>query len=509
MNKYIISSILDSNALNQKDKSSFIAISDALKHGSEFIVLEKEELSGNLEPFLEKAIEHLLTVEKTKMGCRTTDSLDLSSSNLSEWKNSHKKLISMLFYNKKIFNAQFISFYPSTKVIPPLCYDFEYLNQKKVSPQVCPKGNNLGLFIQDANLIDWFCAKHIRLIFENLNIHNSSATQIILFFEKESRKAIELNKTPSLKQFEENIGENETLKKAMSQYNIISIFQHWVANGARAEEKDAYAIIAQYLYSTKNKLWNDFRLNNINPEMIIEKINRGEKIYENSIFEDKSFVYILKKIISAVACNYIDGHFKNTDASISFETFDRNLGKITAYDYIVKSNIPVLFATAKPQDKWSSENLRLNNIEDYTLLSKNLDEGQYSGICLNLYNLILNLVDIEKDINQMYGYSGKYIKEVVIDLINNPGISQTSYRMYSVYSILYRLKQKGMDFAYLSYSISNTLETAHNLRIIRDYLLRNTTPKELPASFYGIDENLNAQHQRTIRENTYRLLDKM
>ncbi|MCK5039727.1 MAG: hypothetical protein KAR87_02050 [Candidatus Aenigmarchaeota archaeon] len=510
MSHYIISSIIDSSLLDQKEKSPFIVISESIKHGSEFVILEKEELSAVLEPQMAQAIKRLTDVEKIKMGCRLTGSIDLSSSNLGEWKTSHKKLVSMLFYNKTVFNSQFASFYPATKILPSVCFDFEYLSDKTITPQVCPEGNSLGSFIKDNNLADWFCAKYIRLIFENLNINNTDATAIILFFEEESRKMIEENIIPSFAKIEELAGSQEKIKKALGQYNVMSLFDHWIVNGSKAQEKDAYLVVAQHLFQTRATIWSDFHLGNMNPECIIGKINSGQKTHNNSYFEDRSISRIIKKMISAVACSYVIGHFKTGDESICFDLFDKNLGKISAYDYIVRSNMPVLFATARPPDKYSSENLRLNNIEDYALLSKNLDNGQYSGICMNMHNLILNLVDIEKDVDKMDGGAGKYIKEVVVDLINNQGIGQQSYRIYSIYSILYCLKQKGMDFGYLSFSIdSGNLGTSIALREIKKHLMKNTNPKDLPPSFYGIDENLEALHLRAIREHTYRVLDRV
>ncbi|RLG15122.1 MAG: hypothetical protein DRN66_00070 [Candidatus Nanohalarchaeota archaeon] len=510
MSHYIISSIVKPSLVSEKDKSQFIILSEALKAGSEFVIIEKEELSGNLEPHLEKAVRHLIDIEKVNLGCRTTGIADLSSSNLGEWREAHKKFISILFYNKTVFNARFISFFPATKIVPPICFAFEHLSQKNITPQVGPQGQNLGTLIKNGNLVDWFCAKHIRLIFESLNIHSSGTTAIILFFEQEARKIIFSGRMPLFGELKQMAEKNEKLKNAFEQYNVLSLFDHWIINGAKAQEKDAYAVVGQYLYNTKNPVWNDFHLSGINPELMIEKINAGEKIYRNSYYEDKSISNIIKKIVSAVACTYITGHFRTTDESVCFDSFDRTIGKISAYDFISRHNLPVLFATAKPPSKWSSENMRLNTVEDYTILSKNLDNGQYSGICLDLYNLILNLVDVEKGIAQLPSGSGKYIKEVVVDVINNAGVKQMSYRMYSIYSILYSLKQKGMDFGYLSYSLDgNHPDTSFSLKKMREFLDINMHPKELPASFYGIDENMEALHRRAIRDNTYRLLDRI
>ncbi|MCK5299693.1 MAG: hypothetical protein KAJ54_00925, partial [Candidatus Aenigmarchaeota archaeon] len=350
------------------------------------------------------------------------------------------------------------------------------------------------------------------------------------------------------------------------------------------EEKMAYHVIAKWMYITKDPLYEyivaekysgageneaaeDGEVHKYfallkkekDKEWWINTFRNGIKKKEDMTFEmfiDPDNIIklsealngephiALKKMVSAVAGKYIQGHFDqrimpvdNIDMELSgvekskYIEAGRNpniaaqediikkmkgerKGDVNVYEYLYKSKIHFYIETQTKLNDGMEGKVKIMRIIDHINIIRAFNKHyRFKNISytLDFEHLTLNLLNPEEQINMLKSGDGKYVSMVHI---NPPSSHDGLHKMLGVltediekiYRWVWMLKEKGMDNAFFVWEMgkdsTRNLEAPIALRKIKEYLNKNIKYddlyKEENKGFFGIDKNFEAAQNIAI-----------
>lgn len=331
---------------------------------------------------------------------------------------------------------------------------------------------------------------------------------------------------------------SETYKKYQTYRHIMQylqsadfnkVFDFWVTKGSECEEQVAYRVTAKYMFWIKDPLWTDIVGAKYDPDKIIKCADESVPYYRDDIFDiaaggAKSLIKksgekpnekerikdLVNKMITAVACKYIQGHLFTEGNLLGMRgEFPemKHLKDESVYKYTRNANIQIYIETSMPPEGQEGE-LRIMSAHDSVMLVKHLDNGEFTSYTMDFEHLTVNFVVVDDDIASLKDGDGKFIRMMHINAPRpiigaHAPLEVLSHDIFIIYNWLYKLRKKGMKNAYFIWEMGSygIQRSAIAFRNITDELSKETDPKKLPAKFYGIDETLWAAQHNAIREH--------
>ncbi|MBU4452440.1 MAG: hypothetical protein KJ851_06620, partial [Nanoarchaeota archaeon] len=308
------------------------------------------------------------------------------------------------------------------------------------------------------------------------------------------------------------------------------VFDFWTTKGSECEEQVAYRAVAKYMYWIKDPIWMDI-VGDYDPDSIIKCADLGRSQYNKDIFkefditgEKKHFEEkkshsekkkttvdeLVEKMITAVACKYIEGHlYVSGDIlgmAAEFPEF-KHLKDESVYKYTKDAKMMIFIETSMPPEGQEGE-LRIMSAHDHVTLVKHLDKGEITGYTMDFEHLTVNFVRVTDDIKSLKEGDAKYIKMMHINAPRpiigaHAPIPLMSHDMFVIYEWLFDLRKKGMKNAYFIWEMGGfgIDQSAIAFRNMVIELAKGTGPKDLPQEFYGIDDTLWAAQHVAIRNH--------
>jgi len=447
--------------------------------GVNFTQIDIESITEFMEPNLEKETKKIREAkisfgvhgESYAMGGAERPIGMLDSATEVEYIHSHERLIQHIEGCGKI-GAVYVNIHPSETV--PFIRLGVHLEPTKV---VDPWGRPLKKFLEEnSNLIDW--------IFEKIK-----KEQIIVFgqyfytsdylYERE----IEPRYIQTHQGKEPTAEEKEKLKKEAykrAKEYLFSILESEALH--YGPERIAYFIIAKWMRDSGDPLWKN----------IVGKYIKDEDLEK----PDK-----IKEWVPAVSAKYIWGHFNPKDTG-KFKDPKKLLEKYKMY---------FIFETGMGSP--GIEGLqRLSRPRDMVFLCKAIG-SKWVGVCFDFEHVLSQNINPEKEIESIPYGMANVIKVCHIGFptphapAHMPIPLGSSEQLY-LYERLFELRKKGFGKTENGYLIfergaAPREETVLAMRLIKDFLEKDTLPKELPLSFFGMKpEGPEIKRQElTIREH--------
>ena len=367
-------------------------------------------------------------------------------------------------------------------------------------------------------------------------------------------------------------------------------YNHWETSGSPLEEKMAYHVIAKWMYIIKDPLYEyivaeKYAGSNEDEEAMDGEVHRylewlkreytddnwWAKTFGNGIKTKEDMTYDLfidpdnmiklseafngenhigiKKMVSAVAGKYIQGHFdakmravdnidmelspgeqkkyisetkKNPNIAAQEEIFRKLAGDgkmLCVYEYLYKSHIHFYIETQTKLQDGMEGKVKLMRIIDHINIIRSFNKHygfRNVSYTLDFEHLTLNLLNPEEQIAMLREGDGKYVSMVHI---NPPSSHDGLHKMLGVltediekvYRWVWMLKEKGMDNAYFVWEMgkdsNGNFEAPGAVRKIKHFLTEKQKDgsKGVPynklytrSDFFGIDKNFEASQNAAI-----------
>ncbi len=311
------------------------------------------------------------------------------------------------------------------------------------------------------------------------------------------------------------------------QIDFDKVFDFWVTKGSECEEQVAYRVIAKFMFWTKDPIWLDI-VGDYDPDIIIKCADLGKPEYDKHIFQENnghkeyhenhnshdekktSIDDLVNKLITAVACKYIEGHLfvEGNLLGMKGEFPDNeHLKDESVYKYTKDAKMMIFIETSMPPEGQEGE-LRIMSAHDHVTLAKHLDKGEITAYTMDFEHLTVNFVKVGDDIKSLKDGDAKYIKMMHINAPRpiigaHAPVPLMSHDMFVIYKWLFDLRKKGMSNAYFIWEMGGfgIDQSAIAFRNMVIELAKDTAPDKLPARFYGLDETLWAAQHHAIREH--------
>jgi|GEM_PF-1080824 len=322
----------------------------------------------------------------------------------------------------------------------------------------------------------------------------------------------------------------EDVKNNAIRIDFDKVFDFWVTKGSECEEQIAYRVVAKFMYWTKDPLWKDI-VGDYDPDIIIKCADLGKSQYDKDVFTKSDITEglqhaekdkeagekkkttiddLVKKLITAVACKYIEGHlYVSGDLfgmAAEFPEF-KHLKDESVYNYTKDAKMMIFIETSMPPEGQEGE-LRIMSAHDHVELVKHLDKGEITGYTMDFEHLTVNFVRVTDDIKSLKEGDAKYIKMMHINAPRpiigaHAPIPLMSHDMFVIYEWLFDLRKKGMKNAYFIWEMGGfgIDQSAIAFRNMVIELAKDTGPKDLPKEFYGLDDTLWAAQHHAIRNH--------
>jgi len=121
--------------------------------------------------------------------------------------------------------------------------------------------------------------------------------------------------------------------------------------------------------------------------------------------------------------------------------------------------------------------------------------SEYVGFTMDMEHMLGCNIDPKKDIEELPGNAGKFLKVVHITIPTplNPShqtVKVGSEAQYYIYERLYELRKKGFEKGWLIFERTGGADPIQQsvlaMRIIKTFLERSIPPKKLPLEFFGM-----------------------
>jgi sugar phosphate isomerase/epimerase len=224
-------------------------------------------------------------------------------------------------------------------------------------------------------------------------------------------------------------------------------------------ERIAYIIISKWMQENKDQLWRD----------IVGKYIPDDKL------NDKN-----KEWVPAVAAKYIWGHFNpksNKDPKPLLQKYE------------------LYFAFETQMGSAGLEGLqRLSRPRDMVFMCKAIG-SPYVTVCFDFEHVLSQNMNPREEIESIPSGLASYIKVCHLGwptphVPAHMPIPLGSEAQLYLYELLFELRKKGMDRGFFIFERAGEARgsTILALRMIKQFLEKDVPPKELPLSFYGMEE---------------------
>ncbi len=158
-------------------------ITKAARLGFEFAEIDFEELSEMFEPDIAQQVQNIKETQGMEVGLHLPVSMDLCLADAYQWKQNHEQLVYGAVAGAERMKAKFVLFHTSSNARPAITTEIG--QRMRVGRMASWNGQNLGQFIEDQGLRDWFMAKFIDVLFRTMG--TSGDVGIITYFDSEAR----------------------------------------------------------------------------------------------------------------------------------------------------------------------------------------------------------------------------------------------------------------------------------------------------------------------------------
>ena len=489
-------------------------------YGVRYVQADIENPAEFIEPELERQIKWAKDNLGISWGVHGEIGLLISWETAIEeyWKQSHRRLHQYLDNVYEVFvkkgyekyKPDYINFHASN--MPPIGYIVErYRLAYMITVDFLGRRDFSLLFEEVPALKEWFVDNLLPII---LPEHS--------FKEWLSRKI----STPG-KSVEEIARElstilNDPLRRKEEYYNFWLEYTRergYGGKGSILREDYAYAIVARYMYEKRD-----------DPKEPLWKLFFGDKSFDELkvVDKEKGEVRLSPKLVAAVAARYIIGHFQTKPTEEYIEEKKRILATNDLEEFYYKSpfekmNILKVYITFEPPEAMEGyEGMqRIIHIDDIYRLVKAMNVfSPYVKIMIDFEHLLHNGIDPEKEIPLLPDDVGKFILGCHVGAPKplhpaHAPIDVGSEAQRIIYKWLYMLRKKGFTQGLIIFErggrpgappgeFLRTTVTA--LRLIVEFLEKDTDPKKLPPEFYGVSTSgfLSPERQlAVIREHAY------
>lgn len=485
-------------------------ITKAARYGFEFAQIDFEELSEAKEPEIVEQIKMIKETQNIEIGTHLPTTIDLCIAYAFEWRYYHDQLRICTKASGEA-EAKYILFHSSYHPRPNITSAF--LGRREAPGKlVGPDGTNLGTWIIQHGMKDWFMAKFIRIMFSAMGVAGDPA--VIDYFEsmesfkgaKEYAERIYKNGYSSVEEelmrirarlddieriartrdltereriehealiaeYKEKNTYDYLVKKTAEVskisewlaarcisaarysigYDFDSIFDFWLRQGSEGEEYVAYLTVAEYMFKHNDRIWSMMAKVSQSPYQLARESSRKlGTLSENEL--DK-----LKRIVAAVAAKYIEGHLftKTEQYGIKIKK-DGEVKYQSVYDYCKEKNMKIYIETSMPE-KGSEGELRIMSAIDHINMCKALDGGKLINYCIDFEHLLTNLIDPIEEAKRLLKEQpgdGKYITCLHTNAPRpimgaHAPIEVMSQDMLILYKWLYILRQAGVRDTYI------------------------------------------------------------
>jgi len=339
----------------------------------------------------------------------------------------------------------------------------------------------------------------------------------------------------------------------ISKYNFYDLFETWVKEGSVADESVAYHIIAKWMWKTKDKMWAYVLSDITDSKNPFSDEFDPDNIVQNSELVARITVP-LSKMVTAVAGKYIEGHLKvnsfeggmRIDGETSKESTNpphttsihshKNLlndnecykdikGEViktqSLYDYLKDEGLTIYIETNMPSVDNNEGRLRVMSILDHVEICRAIDDGEMINYCMDTEHLNLNYlnpVDEAKLLERWRDKTGlnpnKYFSMFHLNAPRplwgvHGAIRRLSLDPEILYEQLWAMRKADIKNAYIIWewgSWGNPGESAIVYRDLKDCLIQEIEPENLPPRLFGIDESFKAMQQFAVREHAFDML---
>jgi sugar phosphate isomerase/epimerase len=446
---------------SQEEKESFLTVPRKVFRGGlegvNFTQIDIESITEFNEPNVVEEIKRIKGMgirfgvhgESYAMGGTEKPISMLDSAIETEYIHAHERLIQHIEGCGKI-GAEYVNIHPSETF--PFIRLGVHLQPTRL---VDFWGRPLGVFLKEnKKIFDWaveqdFLSEIFMHRYRHITVSQALKANIEDFKRREKRE-------PSKEEIEDL---KKQIKEEFKQYLLNFVSTSDLAYGA---EKVAYFIIAKWMQENNDPLWKNIV---------------GKKIKDDKLPEKH------KEWVPAVSAKYIWGHF-NPKEKDKFKDPKPLLEKYRLY-----------FVFETQMGTSGLEGLqRLTRPRDMIFLCQAI-KSDWVGVCFDFEHVLAQNIDPKKEIESIpYGLA-KYVKVCHLGFPTphvpaHMPIPLGSEAQLYLYERLYELRKKGFKEGWLIFErgAAPRQQSILVLRLLKEYLEKDTPPKELPLEFFGMKE---------------------
>lgn len=276
------------------------------------------------------------------------------------------------------------------------------------------------------------------------------------------------------------ITEEEMEKKIMEAYK--SFVRRDIKDkkgGIGMDEYSAYMVMARHMYENKDYFWKKI-CGNKNPETLIEE---GEE----------------KKIITAVASKYVEGHIKKW------------------VEKLEKEKIFLLIESPDCRDPRYRGYYRLVTPIHVNYVIKKLN-SEYVRATIDFEHVATHGLDVLEEIKKLPSGDGRWVKMLHVASQPSPGHLHKPVEKGDkyLYTLIWELRKRGFKDGYILFEwsgkgrkeeIEKWQRSVQNLKYMSVLLENDVGPEELPPEFYGLDKGEMERERRIIEKNMFKPLE--
>lgn len=159
-------------------------ITKAARLGFEFAEIDFEELSEMFEPDITRQVQQVKETQGMEVGLHLPVSMDLCLADAYQWKQNHEQLVFGAVAGAERMKSKFILFHTSSNSRPGITSEIG--QRMRMGRMASWNGQNLGQFLEDQNLKEWFMAKFVGVLFHVMG--TSGDVGIITYFDHMARE---------------------------------------------------------------------------------------------------------------------------------------------------------------------------------------------------------------------------------------------------------------------------------------------------------------------------------
>jgi len=453
-------------AASQEEKEQFLTIPRKIFRGGlegvNFTQLDIESITEFVEPYLKQEAEKIRELgirfgvhgESYAMGGMEKPISLLDSCIESNYLNAHIRLLQHIEGCGKI-KAEYINIHPSET--PPFPRLSMHLQPTKL---VDFYGRPLEKFLKEnKDILEW--AAQQDFINDIMRAQFRVPTEEDILEDLKRRYEVVNRKKPGiLEEAELRIEAKKRRKETLETLLLNFVSTTDLAYGS---ERLAYYITAKWMQRHNDQLW----------KTIVGKNMRDKDLPE---------LEKIRKWVPAVAAKYIWGHFNPKDPKYK-----------DPKPLLEKYKIRFIFETQMGES--GVEGLhRFSRPRDMIFLCKAI-KSNWVGVCFDFEHVMSHNIDPKEEIESIPFGMAKYIKVCHLGFPTphvpaHMPIPYGSREQFYLYERIFELRKKGFEDGWLIFErgAAGRGTSLLAMRKIKEFLEKDTVPKELPLSFYGLEE---------------------